>query len=108
MTIWLVILVAGLLTFATRLSFILLLHRLKVPGWFLRALRFVPMAVLSAIILPQLATRNSNLDFSLRNPQLYAGALAILVAWRTKNVLLTILAGMTALLVSQALLGIIQ
>jgi Predicted membrane protein len=107
MSIWLLILVAGLLTFGTRLSFILLLHRLKVPGWFLHALRFVPMAVLSAIILPQLVTR-STLDFSLRNPQLYAGALAILVAWRTKNVLLTILVGMAALLIFQVLLGVIQ
>ena len=107
MTLWLLILVAGLLTFGTRLSFILLLHRLKVPGWFLRALRFVPMAVLSAIILPQLIARNSVLDISFRNPKLYAGALAILVAWRTRNVLLTILAGMVALLVFQALLGIL-
>jgi branched-subunit amino acid transport protein len=107
MTIWLLILVAGLLTFGTRLSFILLLHRLKVPGWFLRALRFVPMAVLSAIILPQLATRNSILDISLRNPQLYAGALAVLVAWRTRNVLLTILAGIVALLIFRVVLGIL-
>jgi branched-subunit amino acid transport protein len=107
MTLWLFILVAGLLTFGTRLSFILLLHRLKVPGWFLRGLRFVPMAVLSAIILPELITRNSVLDISFHNPQLYAGALAILVAWRTKNVLLTILAGMVALLIFQALLGIL-
>ncbi|HEY5271437.1 MAG TPA: AzlD domain-containing protein [Anaerolineales bacterium] len=107
MSLWLVILLAGMLTFAIRFSFILLLDRIKVPSWFRRGLRFVPMAVLSAIILPELATHNAALDLSLRNPQLYAGALAILVAWRTKNVLLTILAGMAALLVFQALLGIL-
>jgi branched-subunit amino acid transport protein len=107
MTIWSLILVAGLLTFGTRLSFIILLNRLTVPGWFLRSLRFVPMAVLSAIILPQLTTHNSVMDISFRNPQLIAGALAILVAWRTRNVLLTILVGMAALLIIQALLGII-
>jgi branched-subunit amino acid transport protein len=106
MTLWLVILLAGLLTFGTRLSFILLLHRIKVPGWFMRGLRFVPMAVLSAIILPQLTTRNSVLDISLHNPQLYAGAVAILVAWRTRNVVLTILTGMIALLLFKAILGI--
>jgi branched-subunit amino acid transport protein len=106
MTLWLVILLAGLLTFGTRLSFILLLHRIKVPGWFMRGLRFVPMAVLSAIILPQLTTRNSVLDISFHNPQLFAGAVAILVAWRTRNVLLTILTGMIALLVLKAILGI--
>jgi branched-subunit amino acid transport protein len=107
MSLWLVILLAGLLTFATRLSFILLLDRIQVPGWFWRGLRFVPAAVLSAIILPELATQNAVLDISLHNPQLFAGALAVLVAWRTKNVLLTISAGMVALFVFQAILRMV-
>jgi branched-subunit amino acid transport protein len=107
MNIWILMILAGLATFATRLSMILLLERFKMPDWFRRALRFVPVAVLSAIILPELVTRNDALDFSLRNPQLLSGALAILVAWRTRNVLLTILAGMAALLILQALLGYI-
>lgn len=107
MSFWLVIFLAGLLTFGTRLSFILLLDRIKVPDWFRRGLRFVPVAVLSGIILPDLASRNAVLDFSLRNPQLYAGALAMLVAWRTKNVLLTIIVGMAALLIFQVVLGLV-
>jgi branched-subunit amino acid transport protein len=107
MSLWLVILFAGLLTYGTRLSFILLLDRIKVPSCFRRGLRFVPAAVLSAIILPELASRNAVLDLSLRNPQLYAGALAVLVAWRTKNVLLTIIVGMVALLIFQAVLGMV-
>jgi branched-subunit amino acid transport protein len=106
MKIWLVILAAGLVTFGTRLSFIFLLERIRVPGWFQRSLRFVPVAVLSAIILPELASRNGIVDISLSNPQLLSGAVAILVAWRTKNVLLTILAGMAALLILQALAGL--
>ena len=106
MNLWLVLLLAGLLTFGTRLSFILLLDHIKVPDWIQRGLRYVPVSVLSAIILPELATHNAALYLSLRNPQFYAGALAVLVAWRTKNVLLTILAGMIALLVFQAVLGV--
>ena len=105
MSLWLVILVAGLLTFATRLSFIFLLGRLPMPDWFRRGLRFVPAAVLSAITLPELTSPSGALFISWRNPQLLAGAIAILVAWRTRNVILTILAGMAALLVFQALLG---
>jgi branched-subunit amino acid transport protein len=105
MNIWLVMVLAGLATFGTRLSFIYLLERMRVPDWFQRALRFVPAAVLSAIILPELVTRNSGLDLSWHNPQLLSGILAILVAWRTKNVILTIVAGMAALLVLQAVLG---
>ena len=107
MSLWLVILLAGLLTFGTRLSFILLLDRIKVPNWFRRGLRFVPAAVLSAIILPELASRNAVLDISLHNPQLYAGVLAVLVAWRTKNVLLTIIVGMAVLLIFQVVLGMV-
>jgi branched-subunit amino acid transport protein len=105
MSLWLVILFAGMLTFATRLSFIFLLDRIKVPLWFQRGLRFVPGAVLSAIILPELASHNATMDLSLHNPQLYAGAMAVLVAWRTRNVMLTIVFGLAALLVFQFLLG---
>ena len=105
MNIWLVMLIGGLLTFATRLSFILLLDRISVPDWFRRSLRFVPAAVLSAIILPELTNPNGSLFISWRNPQLLAGMVAILVAWRTKNVILTIAVGMAALLIFQMLLG---
>lgn len=106
MNIWLVITIAGLATFATRLSFILLLDRIKVPDWFRRGLRFVPVAVLSAIILPELTSPNGTLSLSWHNLQLLAGAVAILVAWRTRNVILTIIAGMAALLIFQLLLGL--
>ena len=105
MNIWVTMLLAGLLTFATRLSFIILLDRIKVPEWFRRGLRFVPMAVLSAIILPALTNPEGSLFLSWRNPQLLAGLAAILVAWKTKNVLVTIAAGMAALLLFQFLLG---
>ena len=105
MNIWLLMVLAGLATFITRISFILLLEKIRMPDWFRRALRFVPVAVLSAIALPELIVRNESLDISLHNPQLISGALAVLVAWRTKNVLLTILAGMAALLIFQALFG---
>jgi len=105
MKVWGLIILAGLATFATRLSMIFLLERLEMPDWFRRSLRFVPVAVLSAITLPELVSRNGALDLSFSNPQLLSGILAILVAWRTRNVLLTILAGMAALLILQALLG---
>jgi len=93
-SIWLVMIILGLLTFATRLSFILLLERIKLPVIFQRALRFVPIAVLSAIIAPELGRYNDVLAISPTNPRLLAGLVATLVAWRTKSVIWTILAGM--------------
>jgi branched-subunit amino acid transport protein len=98
--------IGGLLTFGTRLSFIFLMDRIKVSDWFRRGLRFVPVAVLSAIILPELTSPDGALFLSWRNPQLLAGMVAVLVAWKTKNVLLTILAGMAALVVFQLALGL--
>lgn len=101
MNIWLVMLLGGLLTFGMRLSFIYLLGRFEVPEAMRRALRFVPPAVLSAIVLPELLMPSGQLDLSFFNDRLLAGITAILVAWKTKNTLLTILVGMAVLLVLQ-------
>jgi branched-subunit amino acid transport protein len=97
MRIWVIIVIIGLITLAIRLSFILLFGVIEVPPVLRRALRFVPAAVLSAIILPELLLRDETLSLSLGNERLVAGVLAMLVAWRTKNVLLTIAVGMVAL-----------
>jgi branched-subunit amino acid transport protein len=98
MNIWLVMLLGGALTFGIRMSFIYLFGRFEIPALVKRSLRFVPPAVLSAIIAPALFMPNNTLDLSLNNHCLIAGAAAILVGWLTKNTLLTILAGMAALL----------
>jgi branched-subunit amino acid transport protein len=107
MSVWLTIAVAGLLTFATRLSFIYLLGRFTAPPWFMRALRYVPVAVLSAIIVPETITWQGAVNLSWRNPQIWAAAVAIIVAMRVKNVLLIIGAGMAALLFFRWLLALI-
>jgi branched-subunit amino acid transport protein len=104
MNIWLVFVLGGLLTFGMRFSFIYLLGRYEVPETIRRALRFVPPAVLSAIVVPELFVRSGEIQVSLTNYRLLAGLLAVLVAWRTRNTLLTILAGMLALVLLEWLL----
>ena len=104
MNIWVVMLLGGLLTFGMRLSFIYLLGRANVPDAARRALRFVPPAVRSALVLPELLMPSGYLDVGLLNHRWLAGLVAILVAWRTRSILLTILAGMLVLLVLQLLL----
>lgn len=99
MNTWLVFLLGGLLTFGMRYSFIYLLGRFELPETLRRALRFVPPSVLTAIVVPELVIRSGQVDVSLTNFRLLAGVVAILVAWKTRNTLLTILAGMVALLV---------
>jgi branched-subunit amino acid transport protein len=94
----------GVVTYAIRLSLILLLGRFNVPPFVQRALRFVPPAVLSALIVPELLMPGGTLMVALGNPRLLAGALAGAVAWKSKNVLLAIAVGMVALWTLQALL----
>ncbi len=104
MNIWLIMLLGGALTFAMRLSFIYLLGRMNVPEAVRRGLRFVPPAVLSALVLPELVMPGGHLDLSLSNTRWLAGTVAIVVAWRTRSMLLTILAGVAALLLLQVLM----
>ena len=97
MSLFLTILAMGLVTYALRLSLIGALGKLEMPEIVIRALRFVPPAVLTAIIVPEILLPDNELDLSLGNARLIAGLLAALVAWRSKNVVLTVVVGMGAL-----------
>jgi branched-subunit amino acid transport protein len=66
-----------------------------------RALHYVPPAVLSAIVFPELFFRDGSLHLALDNYRLLAGVIAVLVAWFSKNILITIIAGMIALFLLQ-------
>ena len=104
MNIWLVFIVTGIITYAIRLSFIILFEHKDIPPTLQRWLRYVPPAVFAAIIFPEIFIRDGSVVISPGNPRLVAGLIAALVAWRTKNVLLTILIGMASLLIIQLIL----
>lgn len=97
MNLWLVVIVAGVLTFLIRLSFISLPANWEMPHWAQRALSFVPPAVMTAIVFPELLVRDGHLAANLDNNRLIAGAIAIMVAWQFKRIMPTIVAGMAAL-----------
>ncbi len=101
MNIWLVMLIGGLLTFGMRFSLIYLFGRFEVPETMRKALHYVPPAVLSAIIFPELLYSSGSFDLTLGNTRLLAGLVATLAAWYTRNTLITILAGMAALVILQ-------
>lgn len=103
LSIWLFFVILAIGTFALRLSFIYLFGKVDMPDWLRRALRFVPAAVLSALVFPALTYSNGALDLSLDNVRLLAGIGGALVAWKTRNVLWTIAVGMALLWFLQAL-----
>ena len=98
---WIIMFIVGILTFGIRLSFVVILDRWQPPELIERALRFVPVAVLSAIIAPELILRGGQPQVTFENLRLVAGLVAIIVALKTKHIIWTIIAGMSALLILQ-------
>ena len=104
-TWWIVILVVGSLNYLSRLSFIAVFARVEIPPFVARALRFVPAAMLSAIVVPGVVfTAPATLQFSYTNPKLVAALAAAFIAWRTKSATATMTCGMVALWIAQVLL----
>lgn len=94
------LLIAGMaaVTMATRIPVLMLLSRRKLPAGIERALKYVPPAVLAAIIVPIVLLPGGELNVKLNNATLVASLFAVLISWRTRNLLLTIVLGMAFLL----------
>lgn len=100
--VWTAIVLAGAGTFALRSSFLALAHRLReVPPWAQRILRQIPPAALAALVVPAILRPEDQLD--LLRPELVAGAVATVVAWRTRSTVLTLVVGLGLLTVLQQL-----
>ena len=90
------LLVAGmaLVTFAVRWPVLTLVGRIPLPQSVLAGLKFIPPAVLTAIIVPAVLMPAGTLELTATNAYLVAGVASGLLAWRTRNLLLTIVLGM--------------
>ncbi len=92
--------VAGmtLVTFGVRYPVLALVSRFTLPAWLGAALRFVPPAVLTAIIVPALlVSEEHGIWLSPENAYLVAGLVAIAVALTGRNIVLTLVVGLAAL-----------
>ena len=70
----------------------------NLPAWLIEALGFVPIAVLTAIIVPAILVDPANQHISITdNPRLLAAFVAIAVALITRQVIATIGAGLATL-----------
>jgi branched-subunit amino acid transport protein len=100
--IWVAIVFAGIGTYAMRASFLVFAHRLAdVPPLVQRVLRQIPPAALASIVVPALLRPEGHVD--LFQPRLVAGLAAVLVAWRTRNIALTLVVGMAIVMLIDAL-----
>ena len=79
------------ITVLIKAGIFLLGDRVAFPPWLRLALGFVPVTVLTAIVVPMvLAPHGGGAELHWRNPQLVAALVAIAVAAATRRQLLTI------------------
>ncbi|WP_394788619.1 AzlD domain-containing protein [Rhodoferax sp.] len=84
-----------LVTFAIKALIFVLGDRVAFSPGLQQALGFVPVTVLTAIIVPMvLAPHGQGLELDWHNPQLVAALFAVLVSALTRHQLLTIAAGL--------------
>lgn len=104
---WLAVVLAGMATYAVRVVFFLLAGRMTaLPPAVREVLRMIPAAALAALAIPPLLRPDGAATaLTLVSPELAAGVVAGLVAWRTRNLALTIAVGIGAVLLLEPLLG---
>jgi branched-subunit amino acid transport protein len=103
-TFWLILGMTAV-TFGVRYPPLALVGKLNLPNSVVRTLRYVPVAVLTAITVPIMLYRDDVLTLSYTNSYLVAGLFAVLVSWRTQNLLLTISLGLGFFFGYRLLLG---
>ena len=92
--IWMVMIVCGLLTFSMRFVMFSDLAPKQLPGWLEEALGFVPVAVLTAIIVPAVIVSPDGGLMVAGNSRLPAALIAVTAALVTRSVLVTIGSGL--------------
>ena len=102
LTLWAVIVIVGVLNYLSRLSFIAIFARRSMPPMLARALKYVPAAMLTALVLPMVVSAPSLP--SLVSPRVIAALLAGVVGFVTRNTLATVAAGMATLWLLQAVM----
>ncbi|WP_421684004.1 AzlD domain-containing protein [Stutzerimonas urumqiensis] len=95
METWLLILGMLVITFLTRYSFFAW-PRLRFPHLVEQGLHYVPVAVLTAIVVPGMLMPTGQWALRWDNAYLLAGVLAIVIAALTRHLLATIAGGLAA------------
>ncbi|MDE5833544.1 MAG: AzlD domain-containing protein [Desulfovibrio sp.] len=95
---------AGLVTVLLKTAPITLLKENSIPAIARRWLDYVPVAVMAALVGPDIFIYDGKLDFGWRNLFLMVSAPTIVVAWFSKNYFITIAFGL-ALIIGARYMG---
>ena len=88
------IIIAGILTYFTRMTMVALISRDMLGEKIKAVLEYVPSAVFPAIIFPGIFINDYGAFIEINDPKIYGAIVAILVGYFSKNIIATILAGL--------------
>ena len=91
---WLSIIIAGLLTYFTRMAMIALVGKEMLSERVKEVLAYVPSAVFPAIIFPAIFINDYGTFVEINDPKIFAAIIAIIVGYFSKNIISTILSGL--------------
>ena len=93
---WLSIIVAGILTYFTRMTMITLVNRDMLGDKIKAVLEYVPSAVFPAIIFPAIFINDYGLFVEINDPKIFAAVVAVIVGYLSKNIIATISSGLVS------------
>lgn len=104
--LWAHIIAIAVATFALRVSFIGASRYLSISDDVKEQMKLIPAAVLAALAVPPLIYREGTFHLSPLDPFIIAGVVAAIVAWRTDNLVATMVVGFLVYFVVVFILGI--
>ena len=91
---WLSVIIAGMLTYITRMTMITLVDRRVLSTKLKQVLGFVPAAVFPAIIFPAIFFNDYGNLIEITDPKIYGAIVAIVVGYLSRNIIATIFSGL--------------
>ena len=91
---WISIIIAGILTYLTRMTMVALVRRDMLGDKLKEVLTYVPSAVFPAIIFPAVFFNESGTFVEISDPKIFASIIAIVVGYLSRNVIATISSGL--------------
>ena len=88
------IIIAGLLTYFTRMTMIALVNRDMLGNKIKAVLEYVPSAVFPAIIFPAIFINDYGSFVEINDPKIFGAIVAIIVGYFSKNIIATIITGL--------------
>ncbi|MBE1555974.1 AzlD domain-containing protein [Sporosarcina limicola] len=96
-TLLLVILLGALVTFIPRSLPLLVLSKMNIPEPIVKWLEHIPVAVMAALFIQEIAVPNDEFGYVVGNLRLLAALPTLLVAFITKSLLFTVLIGVVTM-----------